>query len=361
MNKIERVFAVLEGRRPDRPPVSFWHHFPLDCAAGPAAVEAHVRHVERYDLDFLKVMDDNRYPRLGLPDGMVSQAADLDGLTVLQGDEDSFGRQLELIRELSQRYAGRLLMITTIFNAWTTLRLLMAPPAGKHGPPKLGGDVDPRDEQMWRLLRESPDALARALDTIATSLANFCGRCIEAGADGIFLSVRDDWVDTPANGPGNYDRFVRPTDLKILAGVQRGAFNMLHVCGQAVNFGRFAEYPVHAVNWADRYAGPPLAAVAATHAAGHLRRAGQFGHAGLGDAGGLSARGRGCHPASGPAAADRRSRLYVRPGYRASRQSGCRPASCRKGLDGLKTRNPGERWASAHRCIVSATTFSTVC
>ena len=209
-------------------------------------------------------MDDNRYPRLGLPDGMVSQAADLDCLTVLQGDEDSFGRQLELIRELSQRYAGRLLMITTIFNAWTTLRLLMAPPAGKHGPPKLGGDVDPRDEQMWRLLHESPDALARALDTIAASLANFCGRCIEAGADGIFLSVRDDWVDTPENGPGNYDRLVRPTDLKILASVQRAVFNMLHVCGQAVDFGRFAEYPVHAVNWADRYAGPPLAAVAAT-------------------------------------------------------------------------------------------------
>jgi uroporphyrinogen decarboxylase len=264
MNKIERVFAVLEGRRPDRPPVSFWHHFPLDCAAGPAAIDAHVRHVERYDLDFLKVMDDNRYPRIGLPDGMVSQAADLDCLTVLQGDEDSFGRQLELIRELSQRYAGRLLMITTIFNAWTTLRLLMAPPAGKHGPPKLGGDVDPRDEQMWRLLHESPGALTRALDTIAASLANFCGRCIEAGADGVFLSVRDDWVDTPENGPGNYDRLVRPTDLKILASVQRAAFNMLHICGQAVDFGRFAEYPVHAVNWADRYAGPPLAAVAAT-------------------------------------------------------------------------------------------------
>jgi uroporphyrinogen-III decarboxylase len=195
---------------------------------------------------------------------MVGQAADLDRLTVLRGDEDTFARQLELIRELSQRYAGRLLMITTIFNAWTTLRLLMAPPAGKHGPPKLGGDVDPRDEQMWRLLRESPDALARALDTIAASLANFCGRCLDAGADGIFLSVRDDWVDTPENGPGNYDRFVRPTDLKVLAGVQRGAFNMLHVCGQAIEFSRFAEYPVHAVNWADRYAGPPLAAVAPT-------------------------------------------------------------------------------------------------
>lgn len=264
MNKIDRVLAVLEGRQPDRAPVSFWHHFPLDCAAGPAAVEAHVRHVERYDLDFLKIMDDNRYPRLGLPDGMIGQAEDLDRLTVLAGDEATFGQQLELVRELSRRLTGQLLMITTVFNAWTTLRLLIAPPPGKHGPPKLGGSVDPRDERMWQLLRQSPAALARALDMIAASLANFCTRCIEAGADGIFLSVRDDWVDTPETGSGNYDSLVRPTDLKILAGAERGVFNMLHVCGKAVDFGRFSQYPVHAVNWADRYAGPSLASVATT-------------------------------------------------------------------------------------------------
>jgi len=221
-----------------------------------------VGHVETYDLDFLKIMDDNRYPRLGLPNEVISCAADLDCLTVLQGDEDSFGRQLELIHELARRYAGRLLMVTTVFNAWSTLRLLAAPPAGKHGPPKLGGGVDPRDERLWRLLREAPQALGQALQTIAASLANFVGRCLDAGADGIFLSVRDDWLDTPENGPGNYDRLVRATDLQILGGAERAVFNLLHVCGQAVDFGRFAEYPVHAVNWADRYAGPPLAEVA---------------------------------------------------------------------------------------------------
>lgn len=264
MNKIERVLAVLEGRYPDRPPLSFWYHFPPPCVAGAAAVEAHVRHVERFDLDFLKIMDDNRYPRIDLPEGLVRHAADLDRLTVLQGDEGTFSQQLELIAQLAQRFAGQLLMITTIFNAWTTLRLLTAPPAEKHGPPKLGGGVDPRDERMWQLLRESPEALARGLDTIAASLANFCTRCIDAGANGIFLSVRDDWVDTPQNGTGHYNALVRPADLKILAGAERGVFNMLHVCGQAVDFSRFAEYPVHAVNWADRYAGPPLSAVAKT-------------------------------------------------------------------------------------------------
>ena len=36
---------------------------------------------------------------------------------------------------------------------------------------------------------------------------------------------------------------------------------MLHVCGRAVDFRSFARYPVHAVNWADRAAGPSIAQV----------------------------------------------------------------------------------------------------
>ena len=39
MNKIERIDAVLAGRQPDRPPLSFWYHFPPDAAAGTKAVE----------------------------------------------------------------------------------------------------------------------------------------------------------------------------------------------------------------------------------------------------------------------------------------------------------------------------------
>ena len=40
--------------------------------SGPKAVEAHVKHLETYDLDFLKIMDDNRYSRIGLPSGMIA-------------------------------------------------------------------------------------------------------------------------------------------------------------------------------------------------------------------------------------------------------------------------------------------------
>jgi uroporphyrinogen decarboxylase len=262
MNKIERVTAVLEGRRPDRPPVSFWYHFPPECASGLRAVESHVRHAEEYNLDFLKIMDDNRYPRHELPGGVAVQASDLGRLSVLRGIEDAFSRQLDLIKALAQRFGGRMRMATTVFNAWTTLRNMTAPDAGLHGPPTLNGGPDPRDAAMSRFLREAPEIVERALAVVAESTANFARHCLGAGADGIYLSVRDDWVGTPENGPGTYDRLVRPGDLTILDAVRSAAFNILHVCGNALDFKRFAEYPVPIINWADRSAGPPIAEVA---------------------------------------------------------------------------------------------------
>ena len=55
MNKIERVATVLEGKWPDRLPVSFWYHFGPDSVSGTKSIEAHIRHVETYDVDFGKV------------------------------------------------------------------------------------------------------------------------------------------------------------------------------------------------------------------------------------------------------------------------------------------------------------------
>ena len=262
MNKIERVDAVLAGREPDRIPVSFWYHFDGGCASGKAAVDAHVRHMETYDLDLLKIMDDNRYPRIGLRDGVISDAADLERLPLLEGCEDRFAMQLDLIAALSQRYGGEFRMITTVFNSWTVLRQMTSPESGRHLPPVVGQTGDPRDAVLSRFLREAPEALSRALYTITESTMNFIWNCLDEGADGIFLSVRDDWVDRPENGEGTYARLVQPCDLRILEAAQSGAFNMLHVCGEPVNFAMFGQYPVHAVNWADRYGGPSIASVA---------------------------------------------------------------------------------------------------
>jgi len=257
VDHIERIQAVLAGQHPEHPPVSFWCHFAPDRVCGPAAVEAHIVHQQSFDLDFLKVMNDNPYP-CAKP---IERPADLRALPILQGNEPEFARQLDLLAALKSRLGGRVWLTTTVFNAWTTLRHLVRPPQGRQGPPKLSGEDAPTTT-LRRYFEQDPDGTRNAVCRIGTSLANFARRCIEAGADGVFLSVRDDWLDGVKDHSPLYRQLVEPTDREILAAAERGRLNVLHVCGRAVNFPAFAAYPCHVLNWADRAAGPSIAEAA---------------------------------------------------------------------------------------------------
>lgn len=219
-------------------------------------MDAHLRHLEKYDLDFLKVMNDHQYPRGGL--SAITSTADLRKLQPLPGDAEGLSGQLELLRRLRQSLGNDILMCTTMFNAWTLLRIFCRPPTDMHGPPKLEA-IDDRDETISRLLKEDPAAVQAALDALARTLADFARLCLQAGADGIFLSVRDDWVNRPANGPTTYRDMVHPLDLMILEAAGQGSFNMLHLCGRPQDFRAFSTLPVHVLNWADRAAGPSIA------------------------------------------------------------------------------------------------------
>jgi uroporphyrinogen decarboxylase len=256
MTPIQRVDSVLAGRRPDRPPFSFWYHLPPDQVAGPAAVQAHLDQLHTYGMDILKVMNDNPYPH----PGQITHIADLASIAPLQGDEAGFGEQLAILSALRAQIGRALYMPTTLFNAWMVLRLLITPPH-THNPPNLDASADAASRWIRHAAHENPALLARALQTIAANLARFAAKCLAAGADGIFLSVRDDWVDTP-DTPGLYDRLVRPTDQAILAAVAHAPFNVLHVCGKPLDLRTFAAYPVPVLHWADRAAGPPIRDVA---------------------------------------------------------------------------------------------------
>jgi uroporphyrinogen decarboxylase len=147
-------------------------------------------------------------------------------------------------------------MTATIFNAWAVLRHLVEPPH-EHKPPSLDASIDAPSQWIRAAWDQNPRAVQKALQTIGHNLASFARRCLSAGADGIFLSVRDDWVDID-NHDNLYRQLVGPTDLAILEAVSNARFNMLHVCGKALDLRRFNNYPVHAINWADRAAGPAI-------------------------------------------------------------------------------------------------------
>lgn len=254
MTAAQRARNVIQGEQPDRPPVSFWHHFPPGQIAGRAAVEAHLNHLRGFGLDFLKVMNDNGYPHRR----PIERAGDLRAIQELQGDEDEFARQLELLRDLRKELGADVPLTTTIFNAWSVLRGLVRPPRA-HRPPEMRAELDQGSARLRELMTEDPLMLQEAIRRVGVSLGRFARKCIEAGANGVFLSIREDWVELGAETPGLYQTLVRPSDLEILRGAAGGTFNMLHICGKAMNFRAFAEYPVQVINWADREAGLSIA------------------------------------------------------------------------------------------------------
>jgi len=258
MTSMERVYAVLHGERPDRPPLSFWYHFPPDCVCGQTAVDAHLNHLARYELDFLKIMNDNPFP----VEIAVERAWDLRDLPQLGGNEEGFQDQLDLVAALAAELKGKVPLVTTVFSPWSVLRKIVTPPAtGVHHPPRLDAQPAEADLRMNELLAEDRTVFVEALETIAQSLANFTRRCLHAGADGIFLSVREDRVNNEANGMQTYEEILRDCDRQILSVASEGSMNMLHVCGVPQKFDMFASYPTHVINWADRAAGPAISDV----------------------------------------------------------------------------------------------------
>jgi uroporphyrinogen decarboxylase len=238
MTKIERVRAALAGTEVDRPPFSVWYHFGLQHAPAERTAQIHVEFFEAYNLDWLKVMNDYSYP---MPRGIetLSDARDLKRIIAFDVRQGSLGEQLETIRLIGQSLRGKALVVDTIFNAWNTLKRNVL------------------KEAMGPLMEEHPAELEAALAVVNDNLIRYAIASLHGGASGIFFSV----PATPESLTAEqYERFMRPFDLAFLEAIRPfGEFHVLHAHGKELYLDRLQEYPVHAISWADREAGPPLA------------------------------------------------------------------------------------------------------
>lgn len=246
MQPIERVRAALAGRVVDRPPFTAWYHFGLQHATPERVAQAHQEYLDAYGLDWLKVMNDYSYP---MPEGLESfrhpddlariHPFDVESPAGAGGGHYGPADQLRVVELLQQTVGHRVLLVDTVFNAWYTLRRNIA------------------KGNMQTLMADHGPALERALGVISDNLARYARATLARGAAGIFYAV-------PATAESvteeQYKRFMRPFDLAFLEAVRNhGEFHVLHAHGDRVWFERVLDYPVHAISWADRAAGPSLA------------------------------------------------------------------------------------------------------
>jgi len=258
MTKRDRVLAALRGDPVDRVPLAFWmHNFAKENSADGLAGET-LRLARVFDWDFLKPQSraqcfaemwgltyrpsTERATPFTVTRAPLTSAADVARLRPADPRGGALGEQLAALAAIRTAVGPDTPIIWTVFAPMMVLPYLLA-----------GGR-----EQALAIAREEPKALDAGLAAMAETLAAYARACVEAGADGLFyatnLARRDGLRAEECR------RFQRPHDLRILAAVERAPFNLLHVCGPAIHFDEFADYPVSAFSWALGGDNPSLSA-----------------------------------------------------------------------------------------------------
>jgi len=238
MNRIERVERAMTGKAPDRPPLSLWYHFGVQHGDGERLARLAVEWFRHYGFDFLKVMNDYFYP---MPEGIeaVENASDLQRIDRFNVAASPFREQLHALSAIATELDGEAVFLDTVFDPWQTLRRSLA---GEH---------------LDRLMEEEPDAVLGALKAIAENLCDYCGKSLEAGSAGIFLSIAagKEMIDRE-----RFRRFVKPFAARVLGSVRgKAILNTAHLHGEDLWIDDCLDLPADAFNWWDRGPnGPPL-------------------------------------------------------------------------------------------------------
>jgi uroporphyrinogen decarboxylase len=255
MSHRERIEKALAFEETDRLPFGFWWHFPNQDRAPRRLAQLSLELQQKLDLDFIKFSPYGLYSvvdwdvTLDVQGGKlppiqaeypIKKPADWHRLRRLRGTEGEYLIVLEAQRIALSEMQQRVPLVQTVFSPLTTALKLAGP------------------EMLLTHLRDAPTAVHAGLAIIAETTRGFAAEVLARGADGLFFASQT------AN-EGYLTRtecreFAKKYDMVVLDAVKgRSWFNILHLHGEKVMFDEVLDYPVQALNYHDREAGPSLA------------------------------------------------------------------------------------------------------
>ncbi|HWE62246.1 MAG TPA: uroporphyrinogen decarboxylase family protein [Chloroflexota bacterium] len=235
ITKRERVRGTLRGEVVDRPPLTFWHHFRPHGSAR-ALAEATLAFFGRYDLDIYKIMPDLPYP---FPHDGIRTLDDWHLLTPLSTESGNFARQVDAVWRVRTAIGPDVPLISTLFSPLTEALYFST------------------IERFRISIQESPGTVHGALAVLTDNLARLGAALLDAGADGIFLSVQGAGNDLLT--AAQFAEFGRPYDMALLSAWREGWLNILHAHAEHdLRIEEVLNYPVAVFSWSDRFTGIPL-------------------------------------------------------------------------------------------------------
>ncbi len=249
-----RLELTLSGKKPDRPPVSLWRHFPVDDQDPYMLAGSIVRFQERFDFDFVKITAASSYPIIdfgnkeeweGNPEGTrritkhaVDTASDWLKLKPLHPRKGSLGEQLKCIEMIRKALPKDTPIIPTIFSPLSQAKNLVG-----------------RDKVVPQL-RMYPEQVYSALKILTENNIRFIEECIKIGIDGIFYAVQHAQYGLLTED--EFAKFASQYDKQVLEAVTPLWLNVGHIHGENIMFDAMADYPVQVLNWHDLETSPSL-------------------------------------------------------------------------------------------------------
>jgi uroporphyrinogen decarboxylase len=231
MTKRDRVLATVAGASTDRPPYSFWYHFPGGDRADEAFVRNEVEFALRFDVDLLKVMHDAPFD---LPDGAltVDSPAAFAQIPAIEPTAGHFGRHLEALRAIRDRLPDGRPMVDTLFDPYA------------YGE-KITG------KRLLEFLAADPEATRAGLQSVTDSLVRWAETCLTV-VDGVYLACGA--ASESMLSRAVYETEILPLDVQVMeAAMAVGPLNVIHVHGAgAIHFDLLARCPCHILSWGDR-------------------------------------------------------------------------------------------------------------
>jgi uroporphyrinogen decarboxylase len=280
LSKEERVRRALVSAEVDRPPYSFWRHFPGTDLDPVALVEQTVRFAAELDLDFVKAMSNGFYcvedwgavaDYSAISQGGVAhvvrtpiaEATDWRHIRRLPVTAPALSRELRHLAGLADALGRRTPLLATVFSPLTIAHKMAGAHkiAGAHemaGANELASAHEMAADVLARHVRQAPELVLGALENIALTMADFARHALAAGCAGVYFAVQD--ADPARFDDAAYGKFGEPFDRMVLDAAASGWFNVVHMHGSRILFDRLKEYPVAALNWHIGQTPPSVAA-----------------------------------------------------------------------------------------------------
>lgn len=234
---LDEVISTLKGtsKISDRPIYSLWKHFPGQDLQPRDLTQAHIEFQELVHSDVIKISPHSRYclvdfgvefnkNEFNKETGSyitkkypIQNVADWEKIEEFDPQTGELGKQLEVIKNLSNKYPNIPTMMTIFLPAMIARKLI-------------------KDDKLLDQFQQDEKLVNDRMKVIVKVMTEFAKICLESGSTGLFLATQETDIKDGWN-PKLWSKFAYPFDKKLLDALKnKSEFQVLHLHGEEIFF-----------------------------------------------------------------------------------------------------------------------------